>query len=138
MSTAAGAAGSTGHDVEALQAACDELVRTAADPAAARAVVVRVWALGVSSTDELLAGLCAAAATAAERTGTPPDAVELLALVGRQEDALRLRGAVERGLDAHDRAVHEAARARRAVLAARAAVRIASTAQHRGAAARAA
>lgn len=138
MSTAAGAAGWTGPDVEALQAACDELVRTAADPTVVRALVVRLWALGASSTDELVSGLCAAAETAAERTGTPPDAADLLALVGRPVDSVRLRDAVERGLDAHDRAAHEAARARRAVLAARAAVRIAGTAQHRRATARAA
>ncbi|TXR56106.1 hypothetical protein [Quadrisphaera setariae] len=128
----------TGAGVEALREACDRLVESAADPAAARAVVVAVWALGAASTDHLLDDLCAAAATGAARTGAPVDAGDLLDLLGRHEAASRLRGAVERGLAAHAEAAQEAARADRAVLAARAAVRIAATAQHRRTAARAA
>lgn len=137
MSTS-GRAQTAGPDVEALQAACDQLVDAAADPAAARALVVRVWALGAAAADDLLADLCLAAASGAEATGHRWSAAELLDALGRTEAASRLRAAEELGLAVHERAAEEAAqraaRSARAQQAARAVVRIATTMHHRRAA----
>lgn len=128
----------TGPDVDALRAACEELVQTAADPAAARALVVRVWALGAAAADHLLLDLRDVAECAAARSGTEPGAADLLEALGRHDDAAGLRDAVASGLAAHERTAREAAVAERAVLAARAAARIAAVVHHRGASTRAA
>lgn len=134
-STSPSEAGS-GAAVDALRDACDRLVQTAADPAAARALVVSVWALGAAAADDLLADLCHVAAGSAERTGETASAADLLDALGRHEAAARLRESVERGIAAHERAAQDAARAERAVLAARAAVRLATTTEHRRSATR--
>lgn len=132
MSTAPGRARTAGPDVEALHAACEQLVQTAADPAAARALVVRVWALGAAAAEDLVLDLCDVAATGAARTGTELSASDLLDAMGRHDAAAQLRGAVDRGVAAHQRALEHAARAERAAHAARAVVRIAAVAHHRG------
>jgi len=121
----------SGSGVEGLQAACDQLVATAADPAAARALLVRVWALGAATADGLLADLCDVAATAAARAGAEPGAPALLDALGRHGEAARVRAAVQRGLEDHRRAVDDAARVEAARRAARAAARIAEVSRHR-------
>ncbi|TNM69195.1 hypothetical protein FHN55_05305 [Streptomyces sp. NP160] len=131
MSTARGRDRSAGPDVEALQAACEQLVRTAADPSAARALVVRVWALGAAAADDLLLDLCDVAASSAARTGAEPSAADLLDALGRHDAAGQLRTAVDRGVAEHREAGARAARAERAADAARAVVRIATVTHHR-------
>lgn len=125
----------TGSGVQDLQDACDRLVATAADPAAARALLVRVWALGAATADGLLADLCDVATTSAARAGTEPDAAALLDALGRHDEAARVREAVRRGLEDHQRSAAAAARAEAARRAARAAARIAEVSRHRRAAA---
>ncbi|MBF5081774.1 hypothetical protein [Quadrisphaera sp. INWT6] len=120
-----------GSGVHDLQAACDQLVATAADPAAARALLVRVWALGAATADGLLADLCDVAATSAARAGTEPDAAALLDALGRHEEAARVREAVRRGLDDHQRSAGAAARVEAARRAARVAARLAEVSRHR-------
>ncbi|PWJ45792.1 hypothetical protein SAMN06264364_1515 [Quadrisphaera granulorum] len=133
---------SSALDVDALREASDRLVDGAADPAAARALVVKVWALGASAADDLLADLCRAAERIAARTGAEPSAAELLEAVGRAAGAQHLRAAVESGLIAHERAAKVAAeaaldaereveRAASATRAARAATRLARVWEHR-------
>jgi len=121
----------SGSGVRDLQAACDQLVATAADPAAARALLVRVWALGAATADGLLADLCDVAATSAARAGTEPDAAALLDALGRHDEAARVREAVRRGLEDHQRSATAAVRAESARRAARAAARVAEVSRHR-------
>lgn len=120
-----------GCGVQDLQTACDQLVATAADPAAARALLVRVWALGAATADGLLADLCDVATTSAARTGAEPDAAALLDALGRHDEAARVRDAVRCGLEDHHRSADAAARAEAARRAARAAVRLAEVSRHR-------
>ncbi|MGQ7295307.1 hypothetical protein [Quadrisphaera sp. KR29] len=119
------------RDAQDLRAACDRLVEAAADPAAARAAVVAVWALGACAADDLLADLRALAAGHAARTGAEPGAADLLDALGRHAEAAAHRRAVGSGLREHRQGLLAAARARAAQGAARAAVRLAGVAEHR-------
>lgn len=122
-------------DVRALHAACDQLVASAADPDAARALLLRVWALGAAAADDLLADLGDVAARQAARTGSEATAAELLDALGRHQGASLVRDGVERGLADHRAAAEAlaaaAVRADAARRAARAAVRIAQVTHHR-------
>lgn len=117
-------------DLPALHAACDRLVVTAADPAAARSVLLRMWALGAAAADDLLDDLCRAALNHAARTGTEASLTELLDALGHHQHAAALNQACARGLLEHDEATAHA-RAQRAVEAARAVARLAQVDQHR-------
>lgn len=126
---------SAAPDLEALHAACDRLVTTAADPAAARSVLLRMWALGAAAADDLLDDLCRAAQRHATRTGTEASPLELLDAIGRHQHAATLNQASVRGLIEYDEATAHAS-AQRAVDAARAVARLVQVDQdRRGAAA---
>lgn len=117
-------------DLQALHAACDRLVATAADPAAARSVLLRMWALGAAAADDLLDDLCRAAQHHAARTGTEASPAELLDALGRHQHAAALDQASARGLVEHDEATAQA-RAQRAADAARAVARLVQVDHHR-------
>ncbi len=120
------------QDLRALRTACDRLVATAADPAAARSVLLRMWALGAAAADDLLDDLCRAAQRHAARTGTEASPVELLDALGHHQLAAALDRASSRGLAEHDEATAQAqAQAQRAVEAARAVARLAQVDHHR-------
>lgn len=121
----------TSPDVPALQSACDQLVTTATDPAAARALIVQMWALGAHAADDLLTDMRDVAARHAARTGTEMSAADLLDTLGRHQSAAQLREAINVALSAHQQAATDLARAERATRAARAAARLAQTTEHR-------
>lgn len=87
-----------------VQRGCDALVAGATDPDAARAVIVKVWALGAAVAEDLLEDLVEVAVSTAGCTGAEPSTSQVLAALGHHEAAERIRTAVEAGRQAHQEA----------------------------------